>query len=255
MIGTTDEMNPLDRLKQWLKHVNHLLAVKLKGSPLHPMYHNDKGEYLAMLDASKYAKGLLVDLGCGNRPYYEVFRNVDKYIGIDVLPYAKPDIYGTCLDIPLRDKCADTVLLIQVLSLIPETSHLVEEIRRILKPGGCLVLVCTQNYPTVIFGKKAPLFDYYRFTRHGLRYIAEKHDLEVALIKQLNGFWTTQGYIFNTYLSTDSIFHFPKPVQIFLRLSLTLIYFAINMITTFFEKLHFVGRYAGNNMLIAIKKQ
>ena len=41
--------------------------------------------YRALRNHSQYAKGILLDIGCGKKPFYDVFQGyVNHYIGLDI---------------------------------------------------------------------------------------------------------------------------------------------------------------------------
>ena len=62
--------------------------------------------------APQFTSGMLLDFGCGNRPYESVFQNkVEKYIGADVVQnkFNTVDyVIGTSLTLPLPDKTIRT---------------------------------------------------------------------------------------------------------------------------------------------------
>lgn len=104
-----------------------------------------------------HAKGIVVEVGCGsglNLPYYEPSK-VEKLVGIDpdtsMLAMAEARSRGLPLEVqliqalgenlPMDDKSADTVVVTYALCTIPQPRAALGEIRRILKPGGCLVFV------------------------------------------------------------------------------------------------------------------
>lgn len=95
----------------------------------------------------------VVDLGCGDGIWsMEISRDYPSMslIGVDYntlrleryqqnVPTAQT-YYGSCLDIPLDNQIADVVMFHQVLEHIPEPAAALQEVRRILKPDGWLML-------------------------------------------------------------------------------------------------------------------
>jgi SAM-dependent methyltransferase len=81
---------------------------------------------------------VIVNVGCGKR-YREDMVNVD----IVALPGRKPpDVLADALHIPLPEGCADEVMSIHNLEHIDvwQAGDAIDEWRRLLKPGGLLVL-------------------------------------------------------------------------------------------------------------------
>lgn len=101
------------------------------------------------------ARGRVLEIGIGtglNLPFYRSDR-VEHLWGLDpsremwALAKKPPESHGFGIefveapaeDIPLDDNCADTVLITYALCTIPEVKPALEEIRRVLKPEGCLI--------------------------------------------------------------------------------------------------------------------
>lgn len=94
------------------------------------------------------------------------------------------NVFADATRIPVKDNSIDTVLCFEVLDDIPEPGDLFAEIRRVLKKGGILFLSVPQMWNI----HNAP-YDFYRYTRHGLAYQAEKHGFNVMQIVGIGGFW------------------------------------------------------------------
>lgn len=69
---------------------------------------------------SRYAAGIVLDIGCGKKPFLDVFEGcVHRYIGLDIPSKidrpdaneraARTDLYGDGLSLPLKDASVDTV--------------------------------------------------------------------------------------------------------------------------------------------------
>ncbi|MCA9260930.1 MAG: class I SAM-dependent methyltransferase, partial [Planctomycetales bacterium] len=130
--------------------------------------------------ATKYAHGRLVDIGCGRKPWREVFApHVDEYIGVDHantqhdIQFA--DVVADAYDTTLPDGAADTVVSLAVLEHLEEPGAAIIEMARLLKPGGRLILTA----PMFWHEHEAPR-DFYRYTQYGLRHLIERAQLEVV---------------------------------------------------------------------------
>ena len=139
---------------------------------------------------SKYYKGDLYDLGCGEAPYKEYFlQYCDNYIGVDwtnTLHNSQADIVSdlnTKLDID--DKVADTIISLSVMEHLCEPQIFVQESYRILKDDGVMIL----GVPWMWEIHEAP-YDYFRYTPYGLKYLFQKAGFQDIHIQPTSGFFT-----------------------------------------------------------------
>lgn len=149
----------------------------------------------------QYAKGTLLDIGCGEKPYRDMAAPIiDRHIGTDHPgTYASDtliDIYSTAYQIPLKDNSVDTILCTDVLEHLQEPSTALAEANRVLKSGGYGIY----TVPLFWHLHEEP-YDYYRFTKYGLKYLFEKNNFEVIEIKALSGFFLTFGQEFSYFLN------------------------------------------------------
>ena len=128
--------------------------------------------------------GLLVDIGCGTQPYRRYFPDA-RYLGIEV-PQAsvhgsakRADVYFDGLHIPLRDGAADHVLCTQVLEHVFEPDVFLDEVFRILAPGGTLLI----TVPFVWDEHEQP-YDFARYSSFGLHHLAGVHGFTVVLARR-----------------------------------------------------------------------
>jgi SAM-dependent methyltransferase len=138
----------------------------------------------AMESRAHHARGWLLDIGCGQRPYQDVFAHVEYYVGLDLPQNGRVDVYGDGMALPFRDEVFDTVLCNEVLEHVPEPARLMAEAARVLKPGGILLLTTPQTW-----GLHHEPHDYYRYTKYGLRYLATKSGFEVIEVSPTCGLW------------------------------------------------------------------
>jgi SAM-dependent methyltransferase len=124
----------------------------------------------------------VADVGAGEAPYRELFAGHD-YVTIDWaetvhdLPEG-PGIVADAAAIPVDDGAFDAVVLTQVLEHVPEPLAVLRELQRILVAGGQLFLTA----PFAWEEHEIP-HDYARYTRYGLRHLAERAgfvDIEVT---------------------------------------------------------------------------
>jgi SAM-dependent methyltransferase len=152
----------------------------------------------SMIDAKKYVKGNVLDVGCGNKPYEPIFHNiVDDYIGLDFnrgFWARKNDVCGSSLVLPFRHNSFDTLISTQVLNEVPEPKEMLSQIYYVLNEGGHLILTVPMTW-----GLHNDPYDYYRFTTYGLRYLAESTGFKVVYIRARTGFWGMIGQRLSCY--------------------------------------------------------
>lgn len=136
----------------------------------------------------QYARGDLLDLGCGQAPLYAAYRpHVESVTCVDweKSPHRIDHIDITCdlsKPLPLSSNAFDIVILSDVLEHIPEPKLLTSEIFRIMKPEGTLFI----NIPFYYCIHEAP-HDYYRYTRHALEYLLKEAGFRVLLLESIGG--------------------------------------------------------------------
>lgn len=106
----------------------------------------------------------VVDVGCGDRRHEPLFtRSGASYAGFDGPWNPAADVAGDASALPIPDAAYDVVVCTQVLEHLPRPAAAVAELRRIVRPGG-RVLVSTHG--TSVF-HPCPL-DLWRWTAPGL---------------------------------------------------------------------------------------
>jgi len=109
--------------------------------------------------------GEVLDLGGDKRSTYRKFLKGDaNYTIVNLDPESSPDIaHDLEQSLPVAAQSFDAVLLINVLEHIFNYQQLLEESRRVLKPGGKIVIVVPFMFPV----HPSP-HDYWRFTSEAL---------------------------------------------------------------------------------------
>jgi SAM-dependent methyltransferase len=137
---------------------------------------------------ARYARGRLADVGCGDKPYAALSAgHVDTHVGFDHSAAdrhrGKADVAASAYRIPAEDASFDTLLCTDVLEHLEEPGQALREAWRVLAPGGHAIYTVPLHWHL----HEEPR-DFYRFTRHGLRYLFEKQGFEVVEIRALTGF-------------------------------------------------------------------
>jgi len=156
----------------------------------------------------------VLDIGCGTKPYAHLF-DCD-YVGVDPLEIVAPDIVADAATIPVADASFDGIILNQSLEHISNTTGVVSEVERILKPGGICIVTAphtVKNHSEPIPASKAPLShfssedvpywqeDYYRFTKFGLLYLFQ--NFTVTKIEETSGYCGTMMQMINYFFTSS----------------------------------------------------
>ena len=104
-----------------------------------------------------------LDIGASIGSYAAYFPN---RVGVDIERAAGVDIVADAHALSFRDGSFEVVLATEVLEHLQEPQKAVDEMFRVLKPGGTLLLTTRFLFPL----HDAP-HDYFRYTRYGLEYL------------------------------------------------------------------------------------
>ena len=110
-----------------------------------------------------------LDLGAQNGPYAVHF---PRRIALDIKRGVGVQIIGDAQALGIRDASFDVVLCTEVLEHLPEPQRAIDEIFRVLAPGGQLLLTTRFLFPI----HDAP-HDYFRFTKYGLRHLLRRFEI------------------------------------------------------------------------------
>jgi SAM-dependent methyltransferase len=135
-----------------------------------------------------HARGDLLDLGCGKVPLYATYRpHVASVTCVDwpgsVHGMVHLDVAADLsAELPFVSHSFDTLILSDVLEHIPRPRVLLTEMRRVLRPGGLVLM----SVPFMYGIHEAP-HDHFRYTRFALRTIAEESGFEVLELVEHGG--------------------------------------------------------------------
>ncbi len=149
------------------------------------------GDLIAMAyqeSLKNHARGKLIDLGSGNIPLYQAYRQYIK----DVLCSDRDlsDRRNLHLDLacdlrhplPIRNSEFDTLVLSDVLEHIPNPELLWNEMSRILSPGGTIIL----STPFLYALHEQPE-DYFRYSRYALERFVSRSGFKIIELRPLGG--------------------------------------------------------------------
>jgi SAM-dependent methyltransferase len=134
----------------------------------------------------------VLDFGCGEMPYRDLFGPQVEYVGADLPgnPSAEVEVSDSGhLCVP--DQSFDVVVSTQVLEHVRSPSTYLEECFRVLRPGGRLLL---STHGTMILHPDP--IDFWRWTSDGLRYQVELAGLRVVAFAGVMGLAATGLQLF-----------------------------------------------------------
>lgn len=200
-------------------------------------------DYLS--EASKYAYGKLLDVGCGKMPYKMIFLpRVRAYTGIDKrsdIANIKSDFLKT----KIKSESYNTVLCTQVLEHTPDPQRFLRKISKILTKKGVLILTVpfTGNLHEVPH-------DYYRFTPYVLEYMLKKEKFEILYIMAEGNWISSIGLELISYLEPTFNKFFLKYPKRLLQLCILIIVRTLSFLPERFTK----KKYSAINYIAVARK-
>lgn len=131
---------------------------------------------------------LIINLGSG------IKRINDWVVNIDFYPFDNVDIVADISCLPFKNNSVDAVICEFVLEHTKNPQKIVEEVYRVLKPGGLFYLTA----PFITSFHSSPN-DYYRWSKQGLRELLKKFKEEEIGIR--NGPTSTLFYVICEWLA------------------------------------------------------
>lgn len=186
-----------------IKNLWFLFTKYLGATVLHPQFIIKKLQEETLIEIKKYARGKLIDIGCGRMPYRkELETMVDSYIGVDHPEISKlyksnlkPEVLADAKKLPFRNNTFDIGLLLQVLEHVENPKAVIKEAARVLKPNGILIISLPFLYPL----HDLP-YDYGRYTSSSLKNFCSETGFDIIKIKSQGGFFEFWLQSLNTFL-------------------------------------------------------
>ncbi len=134
---------------------------------------------------ARHVSGLTLDVGAGHLAWRPLLApRASRYLAAD-LEARHPDVdllFDVQQPFPIAASSVRTIFCHSVLEHVPHPWSTLEEFARILEPGGVVIL----SVPFLYYLHDPPR-DYYRFTRYGVRRLAEEAGLEVLSAEHAGG--------------------------------------------------------------------
>ncbi len=182
---------------------------------------------------SSYIKGRILDIGCGNKPYKKYFAYTE-YIGLDTHNSGHnhintdADIFYDGAIFPFQDNSFDCIVCFQVMEHVSDIDLFINEIRRVLKPGGYMLATAPFMWP-----EHEKPYDFRRWTSFGFKsnFIAKKFEV-INNIKSGNSLIVIVSFINDYFRSKQN-----SSIKKFL---FSIIYFTLNLFCYSLIKLNLI---------------
>jgi SAM-dependent methyltransferase len=169
------------RLVQWILSQNY--TPTFLGVWVNPFYIARNGLHHAIRSFGSYIVGKTLDIGCGQKPYQHLV-SATEYIGLEIdtpenRQHKKADVFYPGGPLPFDNAVMDSVVSHQVFEHIFTPSQFLQEIHRVLKPQGCVML----SVPFVWDEHEQP-FDFARYSSFALKALLEEQGFELIAAKK-----------------------------------------------------------------------
>jgi len=178
-----------------------------------PFYLVRRNLFKGILRNKSCIQGRVLDFGCGSKPYVNLF-NFESYTGLDYATELSEkntklaaDVFYDGKTIPFEANHFDSVFSSEVLEHVFNPGEILDEINRVMKPGGYLMLTCPFFWP-----EHEQPYDYARYTSFGIRHLVEKHGFELVNYEKTGSYFECmlQGMVLYVYFFLP---HKPKALE------------------------------------------
>lgn len=136
------------------------------------------------LAAAAPPAGICLDVGAGTAPFAAALEAAApglRHVALDRYPGDRTDVAADAAALPLADATVSLVCLLQVLSHLPDPDAALREARRVLAPGGCLLV----SYPMLCPEGRSR--DLWRWTRPGMDRLLVRAGFRVLAHETMGG--------------------------------------------------------------------
>jgi SAM-dependent methyltransferase len=176
----------------------------------HPFYFIRKNILDAIKENAHYLSGIMMDFGCGSKPYKSFF-HIDQYIGVDFNGDGHDhsneniDVYYNGKTIPFDNNYFDSILCSEVFEHLFNIDEILPELNRVLKIRGMILITCP-----FIWNEHEVPNDYCRYTSYGITHLLKINGFKIVkvwkkgtfieVLFQLRNLYALETY-FGTYNS------------------------------------------------------
>lgn len=142
------------------------------GLAVNPFYISRSMLARAIADYAPEIAGVVLDFGCGSKPYEAIFTKAEDYIGVDIAVSghdhreSSVDFFWDGEKLPFEDNTFDSIVAFEVMEHVFNPSQVLSELQRVIKPGGVMLITVP-----FVHGEHETPFDFARYTSFGLNSI------------------------------------------------------------------------------------
>ena len=210
------------------------LLRRTMGLPFHPQWFTRKEAELIQFLQTQAGGSLVLDIGCADKwikahlPAEVTYLGLDYPLTSEQMYHSLPDVFASAENLPFATSAIDTVYVLDVLEHIKHPLIAMQEVSRVLKKSGSIILRVPFLYPI----HDAPI-DFTRFTIYGIQTLATECGLKILRAIPLGHPFETSALMRNlAYAKTViDLVHRRNPLCL-LGLALPL-YFLVNNLLSF----------------------
>jgi len=213
-------------MRRWLKRKldKEQFQPGIAGLFVNPFYFARKGLYSSMSTMARHLKGRILDVGCGQRPYENLFETTG-YVGLEIdtqenRKTKKADIFYDGNVFPFKDGEFDGVVANQVFEHVFYPDRFLGEVRRVLRDGGMLLMTVP-----FIWDEHEKPYDFARYTSYALETMLTRNGFEIlrrkksvadirVIFQLLNGYLFKKTVTGNKYVNLLAVLLLMAPVNI-----------------------------------------
>ncbi len=248
-----EKIGLMEKLKSSLRNWMN----SFRKTPLHPQWFVFKDSDKIFKRIADECQGFTLDIGAGRqviRPFLSesvVYFPTDYYRTSVNWYCCPPELFADAAQLPLQAECADTVLLLDVMEHLPEPERCLEEVWRVLKSEGKVIIHVPFLYPL----HDEPL-DFQRWTEHGLRRLAEKRGFTIVELAAHGHPVETGAMIFNIAICKTGLKLLSRRNPLFLFMFLFPILIpAINLFAFFLKVLSYKDDFSPLGYRLILRKE
>lgn len=148
-------------------------------------------QFIRSASASVPAGGRVLDAGSGRDQFSGYFLD-QQFITTDLpdtMNRGRPRVHSSIDHLPFPHCTFDAVICTQVLEHVSDPQRVINELHRVLKPGGQLFLTAPQGW-----GIHNEPYHFFNFTLYGLRLLFQKAGFKIRSIQPRGGFFVYLAY-------------------------------------------------------------
>jgi SAM-dependent methyltransferase len=196
----------------------------------------------------QFGQGVALEIGSGTGAFADEFRSrFSTYITLDYEARSSNlQIQGDGQSLPFGDQSFNTVISIDVLEHVRHPWKMFTEIKRVLVPGGRLILIT----PFFFWAHEEP-YDFFRVSKYGLLQMCQENGMEVLRIEPTCGFVASLGLL-TTVALTRLLHRLPPLLVLALRLSCLV---QKSLLLWVDDRVDRSKRFAQGHLIVAAKMQ